>query len=177
MVLTECQWAQSLTRKQGSRKAASAMPEGDGVIIEDDTPPNCNLGPWTAVAGPTLAWLEQMSGQPEGMHSYGTCKYLTVRDAKNARTCEPHFSRSLFPHRTIFGYFPEFHQWFKLATLTDYSGNLATASFGCDSNSDLCFPSQLIHPKLDISSSSSKENKTGITGNVDEEAPLENENT
>lgn len=131
MVLTECQWAQSLTRKQGSRKAASAMPEGDGVIIEDDTPPNCNLGPWTAVAGPTLAWLEQMSVQPEGMHSYGTCKYLIVRDAKHARTCEPHFSRNLFPHRTIFGYFPEFHQWFKLATLTDYSGNLATASFGC----------------------------------------------
>jgi len=47
-----------------------------------------------------------------------------------AKDLAPFHSKNEFPHRTIFGFFPEFASWFKLDASTDYSGDRETYNFG-----------------------------------------------
>jgi hypothetical protein len=113
------------------RKAASAPPEGTTPgPSESDLPPNCNLGPWSAIDGSTETWLQFVSEQRDGLYSFKRVKYTVSHDAEKLKTIEPHHSRNAFPHRTSFGYFPEFHRWFKINHSTDYSGQMSMVSVG-----------------------------------------------
>lgn len=64
------------------------------------------------------------------MYSAGKSKFIVAREQMFARDLAPFHSRNEFPHRTIFGFFPEFASWFKLDTSTDYSGDRETFNFG-----------------------------------------------
>ena len=77
-----------------------------------------------------VTWLDTVTTQNNGLYSAGKSKYIVAHDASTARSVEPFHSRHTYPHRSVFGFFPEHHSWFKLEALTDYQGSLSTAHFG-----------------------------------------------
>lgn len=71
-----------------------------------------------------------VSSQESGLYSAGNSKYTVETNASHAKSLAPFHSANQFPHRSVFGLFPEYSSWFKLDSDTDWTNDRERMAYG-----------------------------------------------